>query len=60
MGTAMNNFLKIAGGFSLSYLAIVSALVLSVEAAPNWASVILGVAIWLTMVIGHYSLRRTL
>lgn len=56
----MNNFLKIAGGFSLSYLATVSALVLSVEAAPNWASVILGSAIWLTMVVGHYSLRSVL
>lgn len=56
----MSNFLKIAGGFSLSYLATVSALVLGVEAAPNWASVILGSAIWLTMVIGHYSLRGLL
>ena len=56
----MNNFLKIAGGFSLSYLVTISALVLSVEAAPNWASGILGVAIWLTMVVGHYSLRGIL
>ena len=56
----MNNFLKIAGGFSLSYLATVSALVLSVEAAPNWAAWIFGVSIWLTMVVGHYSLRSVL
>lgn len=52
----MSNFLKVAGGFALSYLATVSALVLSVG-SPNWTCGILGVAVWSNMVIGHYTLR---